>query len=130
MTTTRKTTMAAKATASSKKGATPPAAASAASPKGESAAKSMNRQDLIAAVAEEADLPKAKAGQVIDAVFSAIETALKGKNEVRLTGFGTFSVSTRKATTGRNPRTGESISIPESLQVRFKAGKGLKAGVG
>ena len=90
----------------------------------------MNRQDLVTAVAEEADLPKAKAGQVIDAVFSAIETALKGKSEVRLTGFGTFSVSTRKATTGRNPRTGESINIPESLQVRFKAGKGLKAGVG
>ena len=85
--------------------------------------------DLIAAVAAETDLPRAKAGEVVDAVLGAIEGALKGKEEVRLVGFGTFAVATRKATTGRNPRTGEEVQIPESATVRFKAGKALKDAV-
>lgn len=89
----------------------------------------MNKQDLIAVVAEAGDLPKAKAGEVVDAVFEAIESALKKQQEVRLVGFGTFSTSTRKAGTGRNPRTGEEITIPASTTVRFKAGKGLKDAV-
>lgn len=86
----------------------------------------MNKQDLISIVAEAGDLPKAKAGDVVDAVFEAIERALKKKQDVRLVGFGTFSLSSRKAGTGRNPRTGEEIKIPASTTVRFKAGKGLK----
>ncbi|MFN4244519.1 MAG: HU family DNA-binding protein, partial [Tepidisphaerales bacterium] len=61
----------------------------------------MNKQDLIAAVAEAADLPKAKAGDVVDAVFEAIQKSLKKKQEVRLVGFGTFSTSKRKAGKGR-----------------------------
>ena len=69
----------------------------------------MNKQDLITAVAEAADLPKAKAGDVVDAVFEAIQKSLKKKQEVRLVGFGTFSTSKRKAGKGRNPRTGEEI---------------------
>jgi DNA-binding protein HU-beta len=65
----------------------------------------------------------------VEGVFNTISTALKDGGEVRLVGFGTFSVSTRKASTGRNPRTGESIQIPETRQPKFKAGKGLKDAV-
>jgi len=89
----------------------------------------VNKQDLIASVAEASDLPKAKAGDVVDAVFEAISKALKKKQEVRLVGFGTFSTSKRKAGKGRNPRTGEEIKIPASTTVRFKAGKTLKDSV-
>ena len=89
----------------------------------------MNKMDLIATVAEETDLSKAKAAEVVDAVFAAIEKALKKKTEVRLVGFGTFATSKRKAGKGRNPRTGEEIKIPASTSVRFKAGKGLKDAV-
>lgn len=89
----------------------------------------MNKQDLIAAVADAAELPKAKAGEVVDAVFDAIQKSLKKKQDVRLVGFGTFSTSKRKAGKGRNPRTGEEIKIPASTTVRFKAGKSLKEAV-
>lgn len=89
----------------------------------------MNKMDLIDAVAGETDLPKAKAAEAVDAVFASIEKALKTKQEVRLVGFGTFQTAKRKATTGRNPRTGEEIKIPASTSVRFKAGKGLKDAV-
>jgi len=91
--------------------------------------KPLNKQELVAAVAESADLPKAKAGEVVDAVFSAIEGALAKKQEVRLVGFGTFVTASRKAAKGRNPRTGEEIDIPASTSVRFKPGKGLKDAV-
>ncbi len=86
----------------------------------------MNKMDLIATVADGTDLSRAKAGEVVEAVFDAIAGALKNKEEVRLVGFGTFAAATRKASTGRNPRTGEEMAIPESTTVRFKAGKGLK----
>ena len=90
----------------------------------------MNKQDLVAVVAEAGDMPKAKAGDVLDAVFTAITKVLANKEgEVRLVGFGTFSTSKRKAGKGRNPRTGEEIKIPASTSVRFKAGKGLKDAV-
>ena len=89
----------------------------------------MNKQDLVAVVAEAGDLPKARAGDVLDALFEAITKSLKKKQEVRLVGFGTFSTSKRKAGKGRNPRTGEEIKIAASTSVRFKAGKGLKDAV-
>jgi DNA-binding protein HU-beta len=89
----------------------------------------VNKMDLIAAVADTADLPKAKAAEVVDAVFVAIEGALKKQEEVRLVGFGSFVTAKRKATTGRNPRTGDEIKIPASTSVRFKAGKALKDAV-
>ena len=89
----------------------------------------MNKQDLVTVVAEAGDLPKAKAGDVLDAVFEAITKSLKKKQEVRLVGFGTFSTSRRKAGKGRNPRTGEEIKIPATNTVRFKAGKNLKDSV-
>ncbi len=86
----------------------------------------MNKLDLIAAVAEEADMQKAAATQAVEAVLAAIERALKSKQEVRLTGFGSFVVTERKATKGRDPRTGEPLDIPASTSVRFKPGKALK----
>src|SRR6185437_7685783 len=63
--------------------------------------------DLVAAVADGTELSRAKASEVVDAVFNAISDALKNKEEVRLVGFGTFVAAVRKASTGRNPRTGE-----------------------
>lgn len=89
----------------------------------------MNKNDLVAAVASSSDLTKADAAKAVDAVFDTISGSLKGGGEVRLVGFGTFSVVNRKATTGRNPRTGETIQIPASRQPKFKAGKGLKDAV-
>jgi DNA-binding protein HU-beta len=89
----------------------------------------MNKMDLVSTVADETGLAKAQASEAVDAVFNAIETALKSKSEVRLVGFGTFQTATRKASKGRNPRTGEEIDIPASTSVRFKPGKGLKDAV-
>ncbi len=89
----------------------------------------MNKLELIAAVAKEADLAKAAATQAVEAVFAAIERALKSKQEVRLTGFGSFVVTERKATTGRDPRTGAPLTIAASNSVRFKPGKALKDAV-
>ena len=76
-----------------------------------------------------ADLSKGDAAKAVDGVFEAISGALSGGGEVRIVGFGTFSVASRKATTGRNPRTGETIQIAASKQPKFKAGKGLKDAV-
>ncbi|HWJ69266.1 MAG TPA: HU family DNA-binding protein [Sphingobium sp.] len=89
----------------------------------------MNKQDLISSVADQSGLTKADAGKAVEAVFEAITAALKNDDEVRLVGFGTFSVSKRKASTGRNPRTGETMEIKASSQPKFKAGKGLKDAV-
>ena len=89
----------------------------------------MNKNDLVGAVADSSDLSKADAAKGVDAVFDSITSSLQGGGEVRLVGFGTFSVANRKASTGRNPRTGEAIQIPASKQPKFKAGKGLKDAV-
>ena len=89
----------------------------------------MNKNDLVAAVASASGLSKADAAGAVDAVFSSVSSALKGGDEVRLVGFGTFSVADRAASEGRNPRTGEKIQIPASKQPKFKAGKGLKDSV-
>lgn len=86
----------------------------------------MNKQDLISAVAETSGLGKNDATKAVEGVFDAITAALKKGDEVRLVGFGTFAVSQRKASTGRNPRTGETMTIKASSQPKFKAGKGLK----
>ncbi len=89
----------------------------------------MNKNDLISAVSDSADISKADATKAVDSVFSNITGSLQSGNEVRLVGFGTFSVAQRKATTGRNPRTGEAIQIKASKQPKFKAGKALKDAV-
>ena len=89
----------------------------------------MNKMDLIAAVAEQTELPQGARRPRWWMRCSARSEALKKKEEVRLLGFGTFATAKRKAGTGRNPRTGEEIEIPASTTVRFKAGKGLKDAV-
>ncbi|MDP6182856.1 MAG: HU family DNA-binding protein [Gammaproteobacteria bacterium] len=89
----------------------------------------MNKNDLIASVSDGAGLSKADARKAVDAVFDSITGSLKPGTEVRLVGFGTFSVTRRQASQGRNPRTGEPIQIPASNQPKFKAGKGLKDAV-
>ena len=86
----------------------------------------MNKSELIDAVASAADLSKADAGRAIDATVAAITDALSSGDSLSLVGFGTFSVSERKARTGRNPKTGESIEIAASKAAKFKAGKTLK----
>lgn len=89
----------------------------------------MNKNELVASVADATGVSKADAANAVDGVINAISSALAAGNEVRLVGFGTFSVSHRKATTGRNPRTGETIQIKASNQPKFKAGKALKQAV-
>ncbi|MGB0698330.1 MAG: HU family DNA-binding protein [Parvibaculales bacterium] len=89
----------------------------------------MNKNDLISQVAGDAGLSKADATKAVDAVLDNIAGSLGNGGEVRLVGFGTFSVTHRKATTGRNPRTGEAIQIKASNQPKFKAGKALKDAV-
>ena len=89
----------------------------------------MNKQDLIAAVADASGRTYAVARKAVAGVFYAITGALKKGDEVRLVGFGTFAVSKRKASTGRNPRTGAPMEIKASSQPKFKAGKGLKDAV-
>lgn len=89
----------------------------------------MNKNDLIAAVADQSGLSKNDAGKAVEGVFDAITATLAKGGEVRLVGFGTFSVTERKASTGRNPRTGEPMAIKASTQPKFKAGKGLKDAV-
>ncbi|MDR2417206.1 MAG: HU family DNA-binding protein [Holosporales bacterium] len=86
----------------------------------------MNKNELVAFIAESAKLSKGDAGRAVDAFVEAIGATLRKKDEVRLVGFGTFYVSKRAATKGRNPRTGEEITIAASLQPKFKPGKSLK----
>ena len=89
----------------------------------------MNKNELVASIANKTGLSKTDSTKALDAVVESVTGSLKKGNEVRLVGFGTFSVSKRAATTGRNPRTGEPIKIPASKQPKFKAGKGLKDAV-
>ncbi len=89
----------------------------------------MNKNDLIAAVASRTGLSKADAAKAVDGTTSSITSALRSGTEVRLVGFGTFSVGHRKATIGRNPRTGERIQIAAKNVPKFKSGKALKASV-
>ena len=86
----------------------------------------VKKNDLIAAVAASSELSKANATQVVEGILNTISNALSSGGEVRISGFGTFSVSTRKASIGRNPRTGETIHIPKIRQPKFKAGKVLR----
>tara|TARA_B100001540_G_C15651181_1_gene571145 strand:+ start:573 stop:848 length:276 start_codon:yes stop_codon:yes gene_type:complete len=89
----------------------------------------VNKNDLISSVAESSGLTKADAGRAVDGVFSSITSALSSGGDVRIVGFGSFSVANRAASTGRNPRTGEEIQIPASKQPKFKAGAPLKSAV-
>ncbi len=86
----------------------------------------MNKNDLVTKVSDSTGLSKADAGRAVDSVFDSITAQLVAGGEVRLVGFGTFAVASRKATTGRNPRTGETIQIKASRSPKFKAGKAFK----
>ncbi|MFP5350777.1 MAG: HU family DNA-binding protein [Gammaproteobacteria bacterium] len=89
----------------------------------------MNKTELIDKVAQSADMNKASASRAVEAIFDTIAASLREGDSVTLTGFGTFSVSNRSARNGRNPRTGETITIAASRNPKFKAGKGLKDAV-
>ena len=86
----------------------------------------MNKTELVAAIAEKADLTKTDSEKAVKAFIEAVGDALKAGDKVQLVGFGTFEVSERPARTGHNPRTGKSIKIPASKAPKFKAGKALK----
>ena len=86
----------------------------------------MNKQELIAAVAAEANITKAEAGKALDAMTASITKALKKGDSVTLIGFGTFKVTARAARTGRNPQTGKELKIAARKAPGFSAGKTLK----
>jgi DNA-binding protein HU-beta len=89
----------------------------------------VNKNELVDAVANSTGLKKQEAEKAVDAVFDSITGELKKGSEVRLVGFGTFVVTQRAASEGRNPRTGEKITIAASKQPKFRAGKQLKDAV-
>ena len=89
----------------------------------------MNKSELVDAIAKSADISKASAGRALDGALEAIKNSLKNGDEVSLVGFGSFSVSERAGRTGRNPRTGEAITIKAAKVPKFSAGKGLKDAV-
>ncbi len=86
----------------------------------------MNKSELIAKVAEKAEITKKEAETAVAAVIDSITDALKEGDKVQLVGFGTFEVRERGARTGRDPRTNKEIKIPASKAPAFKAGKALK----
>ncbi len=86
----------------------------------------MNKNDLVNKVSDHTGLSKTDSAKAVDAVFDTITSELKSGGDIRLVGFGTFLVSKRKATTGRNPQTGAQIQIPAANVPKFRAGKSLK----
>ncbi len=89
----------------------------------------MNKSELIDAIADHADLTKADAGKALDGLLHAVTEALKSGDSVALVGFGTFAVKERAERKGRNPQTGEEITIKAAKIPSFKAGKSLKDAV-
>lgn len=93
----------------------------------------MNKSELVQSLANRADIKKAEAQRVVDALFSAdkgiIAKTLKKGERVQITGFGTFETRERKARMGRNPRTGQEIRIAKSKSPSFRAGKGFKESI-
>ena len=86
----------------------------------------MNKNELIDSMAAEAGMTKADAGKALDAFIASVTAALKKGDEIRLVGFGTFSVSKRAATTACNPRTGAEIKVAAKNVAKFKVGKSLQ----
>ena len=89
----------------------------------------MNKQELIGHVADRSGLSRNDAARAVETMLEVITSTLKRGDEVRLVGFGNFSVTRRKASTGRNPRTGEPMDIKASSQPKFRPGKVLKDAV-
>jgi DNA-binding protein HU-beta len=86
----------------------------------------VNKKELVAMMAEMSQQSKATCEKCLDAFMGSVTKTLNNKDDVRLVGFGTFYTVMRKATTGRNPRTGAAIKIAAAVQPKFKAGKSLK----
>ena len=89
----------------------------------------MNKTELVAAMAEKAELSKKDAEKALKAFTETVAEELKKGEKIQLVGFGTFETSQRAARTGKNPQTGKAIKIPASTAPKFKAGKGLKDSV-
>lgn len=89
----------------------------------------MNKKELISKISAKSKITKSDAERALEATLSAITDALKKGQEIRLVNFGTFLVVKRKASKGRNPRTGAAINIPASKQPKFRPGKKLKDSV-
>jgi DNA-binding protein HU-beta len=89
----------------------------------------MNKQELISQVADRAGLNRNDASRAIETMLEIVTATLKRGDEVRLVGFGNFSITRRKSSTGRNPRTGEPMQIKASVQPKFRPGKVLKDAV-
>ena len=90
----------------------------------------VNKNDLVAAVASEIDMPKTQVTMALESALAVISKALRNGDDVRLVGFGTFYVKRRAAIKGRDPRTGQPIEIKAARTPKFKAGKVLKEAVG
>ena len=86
----------------------------------------MNKTELIAAIAEKAELSKKASEKALKAFVDVVTEELKKEHKIQLVGFGTFEVSSRSARTGRNPQTGEEMEIAACKAPKFKAGKALK----
>ena len=86
----------------------------------------MNKTELVAAIAEKAELSKKDSEKALTAFVEVVTEELQKGEKVQLVGFGTFEVSKRAAREGRNPQSGETMSIPASIAPKFKAGKALK----
>lgn len=89
----------------------------------------MNKSELVAYIAEKVGTTKADAERMMDAFMDGVTETLKKEDSVALTGFGSFSISHRKARDARNPRTGETVKVPARKAPKFKAGKKLKDAV-
>ncbi len=87
----------------------------------------MIKLDIINQVVERTGIPRTKAELAVDSVFEAMKAALKRDDRIELRGFGVFTIKPRKTGIGRNPRTGEEVSIPPGKAVRFKPGKDLQS---
>jgi DNA-binding protein HU-beta len=89
----------------------------------------MTKAEFVAKLSKKIKLSKARTGKIVDVTLEEVEGLLKKGDAISFTGFGTFSVSKRKARRGRHPRTGKPITIPASRVPRFRAGKFLKSAV-
>lgn len=89
----------------------------------------MTKEDMISLMAEQSGISKKQATQALEAFMDGVTNQLKKGDKVSFSGFGTFAVSARKARTGRNPQTGDTINIPAMQVPVFKAGKNLKEAV-
>jgi DNA-binding protein HU-beta len=89
----------------------------------------MNKQDVVAKIAQDTGVTKSSAAAAVDSLLASITRALKKGDAITFVGFGTFKTSQRRARLARNPRTGDAIKIPKRRVVRFTAGKALKSAV-